>query len=111
MLDFNRAALTGYPDNKFTTKTFQMLQEIPVNIRQKFPNSRTFSFACVKINGYNTVVVYKKVIPIAIVAEWGTDINPLAQYDRWSVRNIFNTNWILSDTCRFFDVPCYVFPA
>lgn len=100
-----------YEESVFTSKTCAMLQSIPVDIRQKFPNSRTFSFACVKINGYNTVVVYKKIIPIAIVAEYGTHINPLALYDRWSVRNIFNTDWILSDTCRFFDVPSYVYPA
>jgi hypothetical protein len=95
----------------FTSKTYAMLQCIPVDIRQKFPNSRTFTFACVKINGYNTVVVYKKVIPIAIVAEWGTHINPLAVYDHWSMKSIRKADALLTETERFLDVPRYVYPA
>lgn len=98
-------------DNKFITKTSMMLQEIPVNIRQKFPNSRTFSFACVKINGYNTVVVYKKIVPIAIIAEWGTQITALAAYDCWSMRSVNKACNILSELERFLDVPRYVFPV
>jgi hypothetical protein len=95
----------------FTSKTYAMLQRIPVDIRQKFPNSRTFTFACVKINGYNTVVVYKKAIPISITSSILAAINPLAVYDHWSMKSIRKADALLTETERFLDVPRYVYPA
>lgn len=103
--------MPAYKESWFTSKTYAMLQSIPVNIRQKFPNSRTFTFACVKIDGFNTVVVYKKVVPISIASSVLAAINPLAIYDHWSIKSIRKADALLRETERFLDVPHYVYPA
>lgn len=100
-----------YGESFFQTSTVQMLAKIPVDIRRRAKNSRTFLYALVKIDGWNTVVTFKKTVPIAITSTIVSAMNPLAVHDRWCKRAIDRSEEFLRDPVYWLDVPSYVYPA
>lgn len=99
------------PEYYFQTSTYQMLTKIPVDIRRRAKNSRTFLYALVKINGWNTVVTFKKTVPIAITSTMVSAMNPLAVYDRWCKQAVDRSEAFLLDPVYWLDVPSYVYPV
>lgn len=95
----------------FQTATFKMLSEIPVVYRQRYKKSKVFKYACVVINGYNTVVVYKSGTPIAICSSLVSAALPLVLDNRYARRCIHQCDLMLADTTLFLDTPRYVYPA
>ena len=98
-------------ESYFQTTTYQMLTKIPVDIRRRAKNSRTFLYALVNINGWRTVVTFKKTVPIAITSTIVSAMNPLAVHDRWCQRAVNRSVAFLRDPCYWLDVPSYVYPA
>ena len=98
-------------ESYFKTSTYQMLAKIPVDIRRRAKNSRTFLYALVNIDGWHTVVTYKKTVPIAITSTIVSAMNPLAVHDRWCKRAIDRSEAFLKDPLYWLDVPSYVYPA
>ena len=93
----------------FQTSTYKMLCSIPVEYRRPLNNSKTYRAACVKINGYNTVVVYKKRCPIGICSSIVDAMNPICGFhDKRALKKALRH---LADYERFLDVPSFVYPA
>ena len=95
----------------FQTATFKMLSEIPVVYRQRYRKSKVFKYACVIINGYNTVVLYKLGTPISIGSSMVSAALPLVLDNRHARRAIHQCELLLADETLFYDAPRYVYPA
>lgn len=95
----------------FQTATFKMLSEIPVIYRQRWHKSKVFKYACVIINGYNTVVLYKHSTPISIQSSMVNAALPLVLDNRYARKAIHLSELLLSDTTLFLDAPRFAYPA
>jgi hypothetical protein len=97
-------------ESYFQTAMFKMLSEIPVTHRQRFNKSRVFKYACVIINGYNTVVVYKSGTPVSIASSIVSAALPLVLDNRYARRAIHQCDLLLSDYTLFLDTLRLVYP-